>query len=90
MEYMRTRSFKLAEQVIPTVDKSDYALCIVLSCNCILLITFFFLFSYSVKLVWFTLLIVNVLQFFMQAKAVCPSDPLVYNELGAVAYHMKE
>ncbi|XP_057958484.1 anaphase-promoting complex subunit 6 isoform X2 [Malania oleifera] len=29
-------------------------------------------------------------QFFMQAKTVCPSDPLVYNELGVVAYHMKE
>ncbi|ESQ27246.1 hypothetical protein EUTSA_v10018370mg [Eutrema salsugineum] len=29
-------------------------------------------------------------QFFMQAKAICPSDPLVYNELGVVAYHMKE
>ncbi|KAB1216468.1 Anaphase-promoting complex subunit 6 [Morella rubra] len=42
MEYMRTHSFKLAEQ------------------------------------------------FFMQAKAICPSDPLVYNELGVVAYHMKE
>ncbi|KAL6543324.1 Cell division cycle protein 16 [Orobanche hederae] len=25
-----------------------------------------------------------------QAQAVCPSDPLVYNELGVVAYHMKE
>ncbi|KAL5738262.1 hypothetical protein ACOSP7_031023 [Xanthoceras sorbifolium] len=42
MEYMRTHSFKLAEQ------------------------------------------------FFMQAKSICPSDPLVYNELGVVAYHMKE
>ncbi|XP_044473852.1 anaphase-promoting complex subunit 6-like [Mangifera indica] len=29
-------------------------------------------------------------QFFMQAKTICPSDPLVYNELGVVAYHMKE
>lgn len=29
-------------------------------------------------------------QFIMQAKAICPSDPLVYNELGVVAYHMKE
>ncbi|KAK6946621.1 Tetratricopeptide repeat, partial [Dillenia turbinata] len=29
-------------------------------------------------------------QFFMQAKTVCSSDPLVYNELGVVAYHMKE
>ncbi|RWR89208.1 anaphase-promoting complex subunit 6 [Cinnamomum micranthum f. kanehirae] len=28
-------------------------------------------------------------QFFMQAKTICPSDPLVYNELGVVAYHMK-
>ncbi|CAL8150783.1 unnamed protein product [Prunus armeniaca] len=42
MEYMRTNSFKLAEQ------------------------------------------------FFMQAKTTCPSDPLVYNELGVVAYHLKE
>lgn len=42
MEYMRTHSFKLAEQ------------------------------------------------FIMQAKAICPSDPLVYNELGVVAYNMKE
>ncbi|XP_048229016.1 anaphase-promoting complex subunit 6 isoform X2 [Ricinus communis] len=42
MEYMRTHSFKLAEQ------------------------------------------------FFMQAKTICPSDPLVYNELGVVAYNMKE
>ncbi|KAA8526750.1 hypothetical protein F0562_009021 [Nyssa sinensis] len=42
MEYMRTHSFKLAEQ------------------------------------------------FFMQTKMICPSDPLVYNELGVVAYHMKE
>ncbi|EYU26316.1 hypothetical protein MIMGU_mgv1a004647mg [Erythranthe guttata] len=42
MEYMRTHSFKLAEQ------------------------------------------------FFMQAQIICPSDPLVYNELGVVAYHMKE
>lgn len=42
MEYMRTHSFKLAEQ------------------------------------------------FFMQAKTICPSDPLVNNELGVVAYHMKE
>ncbi|XP_024922451.2 anaphase-promoting complex subunit 6 isoform X1 [Ziziphus jujuba] len=42
MEYMRTHSFKLAEQ------------------------------------------------FFMQAKIICPSDPLVYNELGVVAYNMKE
>ncbi|KAL9679328.1 hypothetical protein QQ045_017186 [Rhodiola kirilowii] len=29
-------------------------------------------------------------QFFVQAKTICPSDPLVYNELGVVAYHMKE
>ncbi|WCJ32287.1 Anaphase-promoting complex subunit 6 [Euphorbia peplus] len=29
-------------------------------------------------------------QFFMQAKKICPSDPLVYNELGVVAYNMKE
>uniref|UniRef100_A0A0D3BN88 Uncharacterized protein n=1 Tax=Brassica oleracea var. oleracea TaxID=109376 RepID=A0A0D3BN88_BRAOL len=29
-------------------------------------------------------------QFFMQAKAICPSDPLVYNELRVVSYHMKE
>ncbi|KAK9070581.1 hypothetical protein SSX86_010983 [Deinandra increscens subsp. villosa] len=29
-------------------------------------------------------------QFFMQAKAICPSDPLVYNELGVVAYNMRE
>ncbi|KAI4333556.1 hypothetical protein L6164_018344 [Bauhinia variegata] len=29
-------------------------------------------------------------QFFVQAKAICPTDPLVYNELGVVAYHMKE
>ncbi|PPS02556.1 hypothetical protein GOBAR_AA18107 [Gossypium barbadense] len=42
MEYMRTHSFKLAEQ------------------------------------------------FIMQAKAICPADPLVHNELGVVAYHMKE
>ncbi|WZZ47805.1 hypothetical protein YC2023_044064 [Brassica napus] len=28
--------------------------------------------------------------FFMQAKAICPSDPLVYNELRVVSYHMKE
>ncbi|KAG9142890.1 hypothetical protein Leryth_016263, partial [Lithospermum erythrorhizon] len=24
------------------------------------------------------------------AKSICPSDPLVYNEVGVVAYHMKE
>lgn len=42
MEYMRTHSFKLAEQ------------------------------------------------FFLQAKTICSSDPLVCNELGVVAYHMKE
>ncbi|TYI96210.1 hypothetical protein E1A91_D01G055200v1 [Gossypium mustelinum] len=47
MEYMRTHSFKLAEQGI-------------------------------------------AFQFIMQAKAICPADPLVYNELGVVAYHMKE
>nr|CAD1837361.1 unnamed protein product [Ananas comosus var. bracteatus] len=29
-------------------------------------------------------------QFFLQAKTICPSDPLVYNELGVVAYHMKD
>ncbi|KAK7405333.1 hypothetical protein VNO78_06564 [Psophocarpus tetragonolobus] len=29
-------------------------------------------------------------QFFTQAKSICPSDPLVYNELGVVAYHMQE
>ncbi|XP_058100856.1 anaphase-promoting complex subunit 6 isoform X2 [Magnolia sinica] len=29
-------------------------------------------------------------QFFMQAKAICPTDPLVYNELGVVAYQSKE
>ncbi|KDP30666.1 hypothetical protein JCGZ_16222 [Jatropha curcas] len=29
-------------------------------------------------------------QFFMQAKTICPSDPLIYNELGVVAYNMKE
>ncbi|KAK3026495.1 hypothetical protein RJ639_041792, partial [Escallonia herrerae] len=29
-------------------------------------------------------------QFFMQAKTICSTDPLVYNELGVVAYHMKE
>lgn len=29
-------------------------------------------------------------QFFMQAKSICSSDPLVYNELGVVAYYMKE
>ncbi|GJN08530.1 hypothetical protein PR202_ga26464 [Eleusine coracana subsp. coracana] len=29
-------------------------------------------------------------QFFMQAKSICPSDPLIYNELGVVAYNNKE
>ncbi|PNT77785.1 hypothetical protein BRADI_1g68757v3 [Brachypodium distachyon] len=29
-------------------------------------------------------------QFFMQAKSICPSDPLIFNELGVVAYNMKE
>ncbi|XP_057458614.1 anaphase-promoting complex subunit 6 [Lotus japonicus] len=29
-------------------------------------------------------------QFFMQAKSICASEPLVCNELGVVAYHMKE
>ncbi|PKU79234.1 anaphase-promoting complex subunit 6 isoform X1 [Dendrobium catenatum] len=29
-------------------------------------------------------------QFILQARTICPSDPLVYNELGVVAYHMKE
>ncbi|KAE8124690.1 hypothetical protein FH972_019555 [Carpinus fangiana] len=29
-------------------------------------------------------------QFLAQAKTICPSDPLVYNELGVVAYNMKE
>ncbi|KAJ6845057.1 anaphase-promoting complex subunit 6 [Iris pallida] len=29
-------------------------------------------------------------QFFLQAQTICPSDPLVYNELGVVSYHMKE
>ncbi|XP_020593045.1 anaphase-promoting complex subunit 6 [Phalaenopsis equestris] len=29
-------------------------------------------------------------QFILQARAICPLDPLVYNELGVVAYHMKE
>ncbi|CAL1408150.1 unnamed protein product [Linum trigynum] len=29
-------------------------------------------------------------QFLLQAKEICPSDPLVYNELGVVAYSMKE
>nr|ABF94847.1 TPR Domain containing protein, expressed [Oryza sativa Japonica Group] len=29
-------------------------------------------------------------QFFTQAKSICPSDPLIYNEMGVVAYNMKE
>ena len=29
-------------------------------------------------------------QFIMQEKEICPSDPLVYNELRVVAYHMNE
>lgn len=29
-------------------------------------------------------------QFFLQSKSICPSDPLVYNELGVVAYHMED
>jgi len=29
-------------------------------------------------------------QFFTQAKSICPSDPLIYNEAGVVAYNMKE
>ncbi|XP_008660356.1 anaphase-promoting complex subunit 6 isoform X2 [Zea mays] len=29
-------------------------------------------------------------QFFTQAKSICPSDPLIHNELGVVAYNMKE
>ncbi|CAN1297546.1 Anaphase-promoting complex subunit 6 [Linum perenne] len=29
-------------------------------------------------------------QFLLQAKEICSSDPLVYNELGVVAYNMKE
>ncbi|XP_050368000.1 anaphase-promoting complex subunit 6 [Argentina anserina] len=29
-------------------------------------------------------------QFLVQAKTTCPSDPLVYNELGVVAYQMKD
>ncbi|GAB2230997.1 hypothetical protein Droror1_Dr00027280 [Drosera rotundifolia] len=29
-------------------------------------------------------------QFFLQSKSICPSDPLVYNELGVVAYSTKE
>ncbi|KVI10531.1 Tetratricopeptide-like helical, partial [Cynara cardunculus var. scolymus] len=38
----------------------------------------------------FFLSLSGTLLFFMQAKAICPSDPLVYNELGVVAYHMKQ
>ncbi|EFJ07248.1 hypothetical protein SELMODRAFT_272183 [Selaginella moellendorffii] len=29
-------------------------------------------------------------QFFMQAKGICPTDPLVYNELGVMAYRNRE
>ncbi|XP_078431179.1 anaphase promoting complex 6 isoform X2 [Wolffia australiana] len=29
-------------------------------------------------------------QFLIQAKTICPYDPLVYNELGVIAYHTKE
>ncbi|KAJ0973296.1 hypothetical protein J5N97_021255 [Dioscorea zingiberensis] len=29
-------------------------------------------------------------QYSLQAKAICPLDPFVLNELGVVAYHMKE
>ncbi|CAA7402376.1 unnamed protein product [Spirodela intermedia] len=29
-------------------------------------------------------------QFLLQAKAICPFDPLVYNELGVIAYYTKE
>ncbi|KAJ3674101.1 hypothetical protein LUZ60_006093 [Juncus effusus] len=29
-------------------------------------------------------------QYILEAKIKCPSDPLVYNELGVVAYYMKE
>lgn len=31
-----------------------------------------------------------IMQYLLEAKKKCPSDPLVYNELGVVAYHMKE
>ncbi|CAL5405953.1 unnamed protein product [Camellia sinensis] len=63
MEYMRTHSFKLAEQLNVNIMMS--AFCV--QCSDRILS-----------------------QFFMQAKTICPSDPLVYNELGVVAYHMKE
>jgi anaphase-promoting complex subunit 6 len=32
----------------------------------------------------------QALEFMKQAKEICPSDPLVYNELGAVFYKQKD
>jgi hypothetical protein len=32
----------------------------------------------------------GLLQFFAQAKSICPTDPLVFNELGVMAYRNKE
>lgn len=33
--------------------------------------------------------LVQALEFIKQAGAICPSDPLVYNELGTVYYKQK-
>ncbi|KAK6154269.1 hypothetical protein DH2020_008517 [Rehmannia glutinosa] len=92
MEYMRTHSFKLAEQVIivsqvQNVPIHCFALCF--SCN-----DMKFVFSTAPKASSFIhpvhLSKGKLHSVFMQAQIVCPSDPLVYNELGVVAYHMKE
>ena len=32
----------------------------------------------------------GLLQFFVQAKSICPTDPLVFNELGVMAYRNKQ
>lgn len=54
---------------------------------------FVFPFFYVVKqtsFFFFDVLMLYFNQFLAQAKKICPSDPLVQNELGVSAYNLKE
>lgn len=55
-----------------------------------LVFPFFHLVDYSKQIYLFNFLTWYYNQFLTQAKTICPSDPLVQNELGVSAYHVKE
>lgn len=89
MEYLRTNNLNLAEQVSPYFTVPILIAWNSLKVGCLISVAF------STKMICLCMFcrmmnMCGLLQFFTQAKSICPTDPLVFNELGVMAYRNKE